>query len=673
MKKIVYKFSSALFITLLCCTFNLNAQKWQNPAAMEAIYSPTAITVDGKLNEAAWSSAYEYLIFGPNATTTLNAKSVTGEVLVRGPIKDTAHATVKFLRRGMKLYVGISSDDKSVCAFGNGDSWEGDGLFMVVKDATGKNVEFKLYFNKAGVNPNINFETADTTLGYGTGVKGPHTIVNDTTAVDSGYTAELVINLDKMGYTATSTSIPVNIDIFDPNGYDGVVGAWNASGIGTFDKTYWGSEWASDATMKKLILYQDPASIDVPLTQNPVTVDGKLNEGEWSAPINYLVFGPQAATSQYAHSVTSGTLVKGTYLDTTTTSIKFLRNGMNVYLGISSNDKSVCCFGNGDSWEGDGVFMKVQKADGTFQEYKLYFNKTGVDPAVNFDTDTTLGKGAAVKGSSTKVNDTTQVDNGYTAELAIYLNKLGYTTAPATLPVAISVFDPDNYTTGVTAYGNNTGTYYKTWWGSEWGSETRNLNLVTTTVPVELSSFSASVGSGQSVILKWNTATETNNRGFEIQRSSDSKTFVSVGYVSGKGTTTQMNSYSYTDKVSSLGNYYYRLKQIDFDGQYKVTATVAVNINAPVQFSLNQNYPNPFNPSTTIKFAVQQDSKVMVKVFDMLGREVAVALNESFSAGSHSFVFNASKLASGNYIYQITAVGIDGSKQVSNKVMTLLK
>jgi len=672
MKKIVYRMSSAIMLGMMFFTMSLNAQTWkgQDPAAMEAIYSPDAITVDGKLTEAAWGSTYEYLIFGPNAPTTQQAKSVTGEVLVRGPYKDTTYTTVKFLRKGMNLYIGITSNDKSVCSFGNGDSWEGDGIFMKIKKADGTEKEIKLYYNKAGVNPAVNFDT-DTTLGFGTAVKGSSTVVNDTTQTDNGYTAEIVLYLDKLGYTTNTTEVPVCINIFDPDGYMGSAGAWNPSAIGQFDKTFWGSEWAS--SYRKLILYQDPASIDVPITNSPVTIDGKLSETDWNASMNYLVFGPQAPVSQYAKSVTSGTLVKGPYTDTTYTNIKFLRNGMNLYIGISSNDKSVCSFGNGDSWEGDGIFMKVGKADGTTQEYKLYFNKAGVDPAVNFDTDTLLGKGVAVKGSNTKVNDTTGVDNGYTAEMVIYLNKLGYTTAPATIPVLINVFDPDGYTGTMGAWGATGGSFYKTWWGSEWGPDMRKLNLVNTSVPVELTSFNAIADKSGKVFLKWNTATETNNKGFAIERSTDDKYFTQVAFVSGKGTTVQSQSYAYTDNIPTEGLYYYRLRQVDFDGQVKVSGSVSVNALTPLTFALNQNYPNPFNPSTTFRFSIMTDSKVTLKVFNMLGQEVATILNENMSAGTHGVAFNAAKLASGNYIYQITAAGINGSKQISSKIMTLMK
>ncbi len=665
MKKLVYKISSAFLAGLLFFTVNMNAQTWkgQDPAAMEAIYTGGTITLDGKLDEAAWGSTYEYLVFGPSAATTLNAKSVTGEVLVRGPYKDSTVTTVKFLRKGTNLYIGISSNDKSVCSFG--DSWEGDGIFMKIKTAAGADKEIKYYFNKQGVNPVMNFDT-DTTLAKGASVKGTTTIVNDTTQVDNGFTAELCIYLDKFGYTSATTEIPVMINIFDPDGYMGTAGAWNPNGIGTFDKTYWGSEWGP--TFRKLVLYQDPASIDVPLTAKALTIDGKLDEGEWSADMNYLVFGPQAPTSAKAKSVTGGALVWGAYKDTTHTVVKLLRNGMNLYIGLSSNDKSVGKFG--DSWEGDGLFMKIKKADGSDQEYKLYFNQGGVNPNINFDQDTSLGKGAAVKGSSTIVNDTTQVDNGYTAELLINLSKLGYTTAPATVQVLMNIFDPDGYVSTMTPWGK-AGTYYKTWWGSEWGPDMRTLNLTSTVVPVELSAFNAVAANGQ-VKLNWRTSTETNNKGFAIERSSDNKNFTEIAFVNGKGTTAQAQSYSYTDNVSA-GTLYYRLRQVDFDGQYAVSSVVTVNVTAPVKFALDQNYPNPFNPSTTIRFGLQSDSKVAVKVFDMLGREVATAINGNFTAGAHSFVFNASQLASGNYIYQITAVGVDGNRQVMSKIMTLTK
>ncbi|NUN10601.1 MAG: T9SS type A sorting domain-containing protein [Ignavibacteriaceae bacterium] len=190
-------------------------------------------------------------------------------------------------------------------------------------------------------------------------------------------------------------------------------------------------------------------------------------------------------------------------------------------------------------------------------------------------------------------------------------------------------------------------------------------------VPVELTSFKANTV-GNNVTLNWSTATETNNRGFEIQRKSGSD-FVTVGFVSGKGTTTETQNYSYTDKVDQFGAVSYRLKQIDFDGTYAYSSVVETEILKPATFEMAQNYPNPFNPSTNIKFGLAADSKVSLKVFNILGQEVATLVNASMTAGNHTVKFDASSLQSGIYFARIDASGVDGTNFSAIKKMTLTK
>ena len=167
-------------------------------------------------------------------------------------------------------------------------------------------------------------------------------------------------------------------------------------------------------------------------------------------------------------------------------------------------------------------------------------------------------------------------------------------------------------------------------------------------IPVELTSFNANVQNG-SVILNWTTATETNNKGFTVERIADSlpKEWKEIGFVPGNGTTTQPRSYSFKDENVSSGTYLYRLKQIDFDGSYEYSNTVEVRVNIPSEFSLSQNYPNPFNPSTTIEYSVPKDGYVTLKVYNVLGEEVAKLVNGIVKAGNHEVTFNASGLPAG--------------------------
>lgn len=184
------------------------------------------------------------------------------------------------------------------------------------------------------------------------------------------------------------------------------------------------------------------------------------------------------------------------------------------------------------------------------------------------------------------------------------------------------------------------------------------FSLADTPVPVELESFTANVN-GTDVTLNWTTATETNNQGFEIERTSSSATPVEVweniGYVAGFGTTTETKSYSFTDGNISAGKYIYRLKQIDFDGTFEYSSEVMVKVSVPNEFALEQNFPNPFNPSTTIEFAIPQASYVNLKVYNILGQEVKTLISGFKDAGAHTINFDAKELNSGMYLYKLEA------------------
>jgi hypothetical protein len=190
-------------------------------------------------------------------------------------------------------------------------------------------------------------------------------------------------------------------------------------------------------------------------------------------------------------------------------------------------------------------------------------------------------------------------------------------------------------------------------------------------LPVELTSFSASV-SVNDVTLIWETASEINNSGFSVERKSTGE-FEAIGFIPGFGTTAESKSYTFTDIDLQPGNYSYRLKQIDFDGSFAYSDIVEVEVTAPAEYSLSQNYPNPFNPATTISFNLAFDSKVNLKVFNVLGQEVARLLDSDLAAGSHTIQFDADNLNSGIYFYKLEAVGSDGTEYLDIKKMTLIK
>jgi hypothetical protein len=286
-------------------------------------------------------------------------------------------------------------------------------------------------------------------------------------------------------------------------------------------------------------------------------------------------------------------------------------------------------------------------------------------------------------------------DNGYTIDIstgnANLLGPLGYN---ANYGQGMS-YDFDTQTIYITEFNNVTFTGQcrtmdpvtgNTTLLYDWGLEQIDafaLNIFS--LPVELISFNADV-ENDVVNLLWQTATETNNSGFEVERSQMSNVkgqteWQRIGFVEGKGTTTEIQSYSFTDKPEP-GIYKYRLKQLDFDGSFEYSQEIEAAVNAPLEFSLEQNYPNPFNPSTKIKYTIpnvtlrQAQSNILVtlKVYDILGSEVAELVNEEQPAGSYEIEFNSVgtsrdlSLPSGIYFYQLKA-----GQFVETKKMILLK
>jgi len=189
-----------------------------------------------------------------------------------------------------------------------------------------------------------------------------------------------------------------------------------------------------------------------------------------------------------------------------------------------------------------------------------------------------------------------------------------------------------------------------------------------TQIPVELSSFSAVVNS-DFIELNWTTATELNNSGFEILRCTENDNeWETIGFVPGFGTTAETHTYSFTDNDVATGKYSYRLKQLDFDGTFEYSEIIEVSVTLPFDFILGQNYPNPFNPSTKIRYQIPVRGFVTLKVYDILGHEVAELVMEEKPAGTYELHFDASKFPSGMYFYNLSA----GSFTQTNK-MVLIK
>ncbi len=192
-------------------------------------------------------------------------------------------------------------------------------------------------------------------------------------------------------------------------------------------------------------------------------------------------------------------------------------------------------------------------------------------------------------------------------------------------------------------------------------------------LPVTLAYFNSETFDN-SVRLRWETTTELNNMGYNIERKKpDGNEWIAVGFIPGHGTTNEPKDYAYDDRQLETGQYQYRLKQNDYNGnsQYFILQQLAV-VGSPVETRLMQNFPNPFNPVTKINFTLPFDAWVSLKVYDIRGSEIAVLVNEIKKSGYYYCEFNGSNIASGIYFYRLIAKGLD-KEIVQTKKMNMIK
>lgn len=578
--------NAAVTIASGIITVPVAATLFDDPATLIVKNAGTAPVLDGKLDESDWNGAPALLFCNGSQRKKLPGdRTVTGEADIKSafvvnavtyhlPNRDSSWTRVKFLRKGSDLFIGLQSNDRSICKF----DWESDGMFLKIKNALGADVEYKLYWQNINASKDsIKYEEGTPNTGSGAGFLPAGSSVNDTSNIDAGYTAEFKLKLGSLGYAATLASVQLAMTIFDPDGYQHPMNAYD-SVRGSYFKSWWGSEWGGTyRTLAFTKEYDNPDSIVAKLSAAVMVMDGELTEADW-ATANTLVFGPDnAPTAGTERTVTAGIDVKKSFIinavqyslpyrDTSYTKVKFLAKGNDLYIGIQSPDKSIGKF----DWEADGLFMKIKNSAGDDKEFKLYWQNVGMNKdTIRFEEqvpNSGAGAGSLTAGSS--VNDTTNVDNGYTAELKIMLSTLGFVPSASTvhLKVAMTIFDPDGYQHPMAAWDSARGSYFKSWWGSEWGGTYKTITLAKTT------------------------------------------------------------------GVTKLGS-------------------------MPSQFALQQNYPNPFNPSTTIEYSISIGAQVTLRVYSILGEEVATLVNGSQEAGTYAVAFSADalNLASGVYFYRLEA------------------
>jgi len=183
-------------------------------------------------------------------------------------------------------------------------------------------------------------------------------------------------------------------------------------------------------------------------------------------------------------------------------------------------------------------------------------------------------------------------------------------------------------------------------------------------LPVELVHFNA-MSRGNQAVLSWETASETNNAGFEVQRMSPKKRFTKVEFVEGYGTTTQSRSYTFIDRDLPYGvdKAAYRLKQIDFDGSFGYTSEVEVSLSRPSELTL-ETYPNPTHGGLHVRYELPLSSEVRLTIYNTLGQRVSTLVNAQQEAGNKKVVVDTSGLTSGQYLIKLL---VDGKVEI-NKV-----
>ncbi len=441
------------------------AQGHIDPPYLQIQSAEHPITLDGQLTETDWARRFDHLVFKANFKPGDVEYGVTAPLLVSGDTYlDTTTTIVRILHYGMDLYISLQSDDKYVNKWGG--SWEGDGLFMKVTTKSGTQEEFKLYFNASGTDPDMVYEATNPDHGEGKGYKMPGTVVNDTSQVDSGYTAELIIHLDQLGYTPEDTDIPVSINIFDPDKQTGTSGEeWK---IGSYFKMWWGSEWGSETRILRLA---DPPYRVAYKTDQTINLDGKLDESFW-AGAQSVTIGKGSPTSTGGWYMQWGD-TSNAYTDQSQAVVKFVHNGTDLYIGVESNDSSVCEWSPG--WEADGLFLwmtfkGVIPGSGDRLEIKdMYFGNTvgsGAEFQLGGNVPTGGAEGVSYEPDGTVTHtETNGPDHGYSLEVVVHTDLFGYSVGDTVMLSAV-IWDLDY--ASADAYQEGISDYAPNWWGTQW-------------------------------------------------------------------------------------------------------------------------------------------------------------------------------------------------------------
>jgi photosystem II stability/assembly factor-like uncharacterized protein len=195
------------------------------------------------------------------------------------------------------------------------------------------------------------------------------------------------------------------------------------------------------------------------------------------------------------------------------------------------------------------------------------------------------------------------------------------------------------------------------------GSDGKFLKNNDYSVPVELTNFTANAD-GNEVQISWTTQTELNNSGFEIYRLTHGTDWQKISFVPGSGSSTEPKDYFYIDKDVKNGNYFYQLKQIDYNGRYEFSDVISVEVSTPMEYSLEQNFPNPFNPATAIKFELPETAEVTLTIYNTLGQKVDEIVNTTLEAGRYTYKWHAEDFPDGIYFFELCANNFKSARKM---------
>ena len=616
-----------------------------------SISETTPLTVYGIYDQSATSEKYmvyyNSVYLGGSVTGASNSRAYNWSIASTSKVRNNIFVNARSGGSGKHYaiaynttYANITSDYNCIYnAGGTGNVFGYDGTIdratiAAFRTATGKET------NSVNGNPQFASTTTLVPVSSGTGVVYGMNMGNGSTTATS---------VDFNGASRSSTNP-------DMGAYE-FTASIDLTGLGNTTLpagTYSGLTWTGNTCT----------------FSGDVTIDGTLNltNGIIDMGANTLTIGTSAGNT--GNLTRSGGSIKGIVkrwfgTSTTTNSVFPLDYGDGAnYVGASIS------FTSAPSTGGTLTAQYFTSGAGNFASNggAGFINVGGLWPGVNFiNVASQYWRITAGDGLAGYTYDITLIGNNMNVSSTGYLYTGIIKRPDNTQPWGWNQSNHVN-TTSPSAIPTLGGTGFTTFSDFGIGGNVDNL------LPVELSSFTANVDK-RNVKLNWTTSSEQNNVGYDIERKPESsQQWSKINFVEGHGTSNIPHSYSYEDRNLLTGKYNYRLKQMDVNGNFEYLALEnVIEVGIPSKFDMSQNYPNPFNPTTKINYDLPFDSKVSIRLFDMTGREVAVIVNATQTAGYYTAQFNGANLSSGTYFYNIIAEGGNNNKFVTTKKMVLVK